>query len=89
MRQARLQMEASEAEVNHLRKEIGEQGKRLADIHANLIEKEIQFNQAKAKLVQQQELMKKIRETADETIKRLNAQLAQAKEMIQAKKSNQ
>ncbi len=77
LRQTKLQLEAAEAEINHLRQQIGEQSNRLAEIHANLIEKELLVEQAKNKVLQQQALMKKMRETAETTIKRLNEQLQQ------------
>ncbi|MCI0394713.1 MAG: polymer-forming cytoskeletal protein [Chloroflexi bacterium] len=83
LRQRQLQLEAYEAEVEFLHQEMEGQSKRLADIQAMLVEREIELGRLRetgAKQTQQLESFKKI---AGQRIQALETELAQTKQKLQ------
>lgn len=81
-----LQIEALEAEIENNLEQADEQGQRLADVQARLIEQEIAANQmnkllkqAKNKIAWQANFINKMKRVTSETIANLEAQLEQAR----------
>ncbi len=77
------QLDASEKELAHYLKETEQQGKRLANIQATLIERELQLQETKQIVAKQQKFIKQMQEVTTTKIQQLQAQLQAA----QAKKS--
>lgn len=78
MRQTRAQMEANEAELERYLKETEIQGNHLAEIRAELVERELQLKRAQVTVAKQQTFIKHIQEVTTKRIQALEARLAQA-----------
>lgn len=83
LRESQTQLQASEAEVNRYLQETRAQGERLAEIHARLVEREVQlkqlsgqFKQARDMIEKQNQTIKQMKEMASEKIRALQAENA-------------
>jgi cytoskeletal protein CcmA (bactofilin family)/uncharacterized coiled-coil DUF342 family protein len=81
LRESQLQLSATENEVNRYLQETKSQGERLAEIHARLVEREIQLKQIAGQLKQAREMIEKqnqaikqMKEMAGEKIRALQAE---------------
>ncbi|HRQ39861.1 MAG TPA: polymer-forming cytoskeletal protein [Chloroflexota bacterium] len=81
LRESQNQLQASEAEVNRYLQETRTQGERLAEIHARLVEREVQlkqlggqFKQAREMIEKQNQTIKQMKEMASEKIRALQAE---------------
>lgn len=84
LRESQMQLAATEAEVGRYLQETRTQGERLAEIHAQLVERELQFKQAIGQLKQARDMiekqnntLKQMKELAAEKIRTLQAENAQ------------
>lgn len=82
IREQKMQLEASENELSRFLSQTNAQGQRLAEIHARLVERELQLKQAVNQLKQargmiekQNQAIKQIQQKASERIRTLQAQL--------------
>ncbi|MBK8988945.1 MAG: polymer-forming cytoskeletal protein [Chloroflexi bacterium] len=79
LRQKQMQLEASEADLQHHLQETAHQGQRLAEMQSLLIERELQWQQAQQTIAKQQQLIKQMKQVTVEKISSLEAALAQAR----------
>lgn len=82
IREQKMRLEASENELNRFLSQTNTQGQRLAEIHARLVERELQLKQAvnqlkqaRAMIEKQNQAIKQIQLKASERIRALQAQL--------------
>lgn len=81
LRESQNQLQATEAEVNRYLQETRAQGERLAEIHARLVEREVQlkqlggqYKQAREMIEKQNQAIKQMKEMASEKIRALQAE---------------
>lgn len=86
VRESQLQLEASEAEVQSYIQETKAQGERLAEIHVQLVERELQLKkatgqikQARTMIEKQNQAIKQIKQITTDKIRALQAENAQLK----------
>lgn len=86
IREQKMRLEASENELNRFLSQTNAQGQHLAEIHARLVERELQLKQAvnqlkqaRAMIEKQNQAIKQIQQKAGERIRALQAQLTSAK----------
>ena len=82
IKEQKMQLEGSETELKHILNQTNAQGDHLAEIHARLVERELQLKQAIAQLKQaramiekQNQAIKQIQQKAGERIRALQMQL--------------
>lgn len=82
IKEQKMQLEGSETELKHILNQTNTQGDHLAEIHARLVERELQLKQAIAQLKQaramiekQNQAIKQIQQKAGERIRALQMQL--------------
>jgi chromosome segregation ATPase/cytoskeletal protein CcmA (bactofilin family) len=78
LRIQRSQLEASEKELAHYLKETTDQGKRLAEIQATLVERDIQLQETKQVVAKQQKFIKQMQQVTKKRLRELQEQLAAA-----------
>jgi chromosome segregation ATPase/cytoskeletal protein CcmA (bactofilin family) len=83
LRQRQLQLEAAEREVDGYYAQFEAQSKRLAENHANLIEREIELERIRAQAAAWSHELTKIKELAGERIRNLEEELVQARRQLQ------
>lgn len=90
-RRRKMQIETFEAEVENHLKQMDDQGQRLANIQANLVERELEINQFKQQLKQAQNkiawqtnFINKMKRVTSETIANLEARLERAEQRGQS-----
>ncbi len=86
LRESQMQLQATEAEVNRYLQETRAQGERLAEIHARLVEREVQlkqlggqYKQAREMIEKQNQAIKQMKEMASEKIRALQTENARLK----------
>jgi cytoskeletal protein CcmA (bactofilin family) len=86
LRESQMQLQATEAEVNRYLQETRAQGERLAEIHARLVEREVQlkqlggqYKQAREMIEKQNQAIKQMKEMASEKIRALQVENAHLK----------
>lgn len=89
LRESQMQLQATEAEVNRYLQETRAQGERLAEIHARLVEREVQlkqlagqFKQAREMIEKQNQAIKQMKEMASEKIRALQTENARLKKSV-------
>lgn len=87
LRESQIQLEASEAELQQYLQETKSQGEHLAEIHAQLVERDLQLKkalaqikQAKAMIDKQNQALKHIKEVTTERIRALQAENTRLKQ---------
>ena len=75
LRHKSSQVEAHEAEIEHHLQQMAAQGRRLAEIQADLIERELELAQAERKIEQQSDLIKRMKQVTSSYIQELEARL--------------
>ena len=82
VRMQQAQIEAFEAEVNHIQDEIERQSQSLAEMRATLIEREIALNQTQEAAEKQAAHLEHIKRMASKRIRSLEAELAGTKQKL-------
>ncbi|MFZ0548579.1 MAG: polymer-forming cytoskeletal protein [Candidatus Promineifilaceae bacterium] len=82
IRKQRLQIEAYEAEVTHIHGEIEKQSQRLADMQANLIERDITLRQANEAAEKQAAQVEQVKRLASKRIRDLEAELSKTQRKL-------
>lgn len=82
VRKQQLQIEAYEAEVTHIHEEIDKQSRRLAEMQANLIEREITLRQVNETAQKQAAQLDQIKRLAGKRIRDLESELAETKQKL-------
>lgn len=87
LRESQIQLEASEVELQQYFQETKTQGERLAEIHAQLVERDLQLKKAMAQIKQaktmiekQNQALKQIKEVTSERIRALQAENTRLKQ---------
>ena len=81
LRAQRSQLDASEKDLARYLTETEQQGKRLAEIQAALIEREIELQETRQIVAKQQKFIKQMQEVTKAKIQDLQMQLAQSKKI--------
>jgi chromosome segregation ATPase len=82
VRKQQLQIEAYEAEVTHIHEEIEKQSRRLAEMQANLIEREITLRQTNETAQKQAAQLDQLKLLAGKRIRDLENELAETKQKL-------
>jgi chromosome segregation ATPase len=82
LRETRLQLEAQEAESENYLQQMEQQGQRLAEMQATLIERVIELKQVQATADKQKALINRIKDVTSEKMNKLNDELAQTREQL-------
>ena len=78
LRIQRAQLEASEKELAHYLKETSDQGSRLAEIQATLVERDIQLQESKQIIAKQQKFITQMQQVTKKRLQELHEQLVAA-----------
>jgi chromosome segregation ATPase len=82
LRETKLQLEAQEAEAENYFQQMEQQGARLAEIQATLIERELQAKQLQETTDKQKVVISRMKEVTSEKINKLNTDLAQTRQQL-------
>ena len=82
LRETQLQLEAQEAEAENYFQQMEQQGKRLAEIQATLIERVLQVKQLQETADKQKAVISRMKEVTSEKMNKLNAELAQTRQQL-------
>lgn len=82
LRQRQLQLEASEAEIEHYHQEIENQRRRLAELQAILVEREVALRRAEESAGQQSQQVARIKQLAGARIQSLEAELKRTQQQL-------
>ncbi len=89
LRHKSLQLKAYESEIEHHLQQMDAQGQHLAEIQATLIERELQFEQAKDRVARQAAVIKRMKQVTHGRIQQLETQLANARQLLKQRSSKQ
>jgi chromosome segregation ATPase len=82
LRETRTQLEAQEAETENYYQQMQKQGKRLAEIQATLVERELVLGQLKETAEKQKALISRIKEVTSERMNKLNGELSETRQQL-------
>jgi chromosome segregation ATPase len=82
LRETQLQLEAQEAEAENYLQQMEQQGKRLAEIQATLVERILQVKQLQETADKQKALINRMKEVTGEKMNKLNDELAQTRQQL-------
>ncbi len=82
LRETKLQLEAQEAEAENYFQQMEQQGARLAEIQATLIERELQAKQLQETTDKQKVVISRMKEVTSEKMNKLNTDLAQTRQQL-------
>jgi chromosome segregation ATPase len=82
VRESRTQLEAQEAENDNYLQQMGQQGERVAEMQAMLIERELALSQLKATAEKQQAFIGRMKEVTSERMNKLNSELGKTREQL-------
>ena len=75
-------MEAKEEEITRYAAELNSQGQKLANLHANLVDREMAFDNLRQEHTSRTEELARVKRVAGERIKGLNDELSQARQQL-------